>query len=382
MRNAAPYVTLLLLACSAVISQAAGPATQPGPLDRPDVFPIGVWLQGPGNAERYKALGINLYVGLWEGPTAGQLTALEKAQMPVFCDQNAEALRPRWNSLVLGFLQDDEPDNAQSLGDGKGYGPPIPPEQIVERYQKMKTADPRPVMLNLGQGVAWDDYYGRGVRTNKPEDYRQYAAGGDIVSFDIYPVVHEKPVAGKLWYVGKGVQRLVSWTDGKKPVWACIECTHIDNPTVKPTPEQVRSEVWMALIHGARGIVYFSHQFKPKFIEAGLLADPEMAKAVQRINSQIQELAPVIKSAAPETPADATADGPDAGAVAVMTRRHEGKTYVFAVGMTEQTVTARIRLPGVSGDVTVLDEQRQVRATDGSWSDTFKGYEVHLYRKS
>ena len=34
----------------------------------------------------------------------------------------------------------------------------------------------------------------------------------------------------------------------------------------------------MALIHGARGIIYFAHEFKPKFIEAGLLADEEMAR--------------------------------------------------------------------------------------------------------
>jgi len=371
----------LLLACTTVATRAAGPATQPVPLDRPDMFPIGVWLQSPGNAERYKALGINVYVGLWEGPTAAQLMELENAGMPVFCDQNAEALKPRWNSEVLGFLQDDEPDNAQSLGDGKGYGPPVPPEKIVERFRKMHAADPRPVMLNLGQGVAWDGWYGRGDRTNKPEDYPRYAAGGDIVSFDIYPAVHEKPeIAGKLWYVGKGVQRLVKWTDGKKPVWACIECTHIGNARVKPTPEQVRAEVWMAVINGARGILYFSHQFKPKFIEAGLLADPEMSKAVQRINGQIQELAPVIRSAAPEAQAEAKADGADAGAVAVTTRQRDGITYVFAVGMTDQTVTARIRLPGVSGDLTVLDEQRQVRANDGAWSDTFKGYEVHLYK--
>ena len=50
----------------------------------------------------------------------------------------------------------------------------------------------------------------------------------------------------------------------------------------------------MALIRGARGIIYFAHQFKPKFIEAGLLADEEMAAAVGAINKQIQELAPVL----------------------------------------------------------------------------------------
>ena len=34
----------------------------------------------------------------------------------------------------------------------------------------MKQADPdRPVMLNLGQGVAYDNYIGRGVRRNHPD---------------------------------------------------------------------------------------------------------------------------------------------------------------------------------------------------------------------
>src|SRR4051812_7448351 len=55
-------------------------------------FPIAVWLQSPRNAARYKAAGINLYVGLWDGPNAEQLTALETAGMRVICAQNAFAL--------------------------------------------------------------------------------------------------------------------------------------------------------------------------------------------------------------------------------------------------------------------------------------------------
>ena len=50
-----------------------------GPPDDPAHFPIGVWLQSPSNAEKYKASGINMYVGLWQGPTEEQLDALEKA---------------------------------------------------------------------------------------------------------------------------------------------------------------------------------------------------------------------------------------------------------------------------------------------------------------
>src|SRR5690606_13894217 len=40
-----------------------------GPGRTVDTFPIGVWLQAPRNASKYREIGINLYVGLWKGPT-------------------------------------------------------------------------------------------------------------------------------------------------------------------------------------------------------------------------------------------------------------------------------------------------------------------------
>ena len=61
-----------------------------GPCPRPDpsYFPIGVWLQEPDLAPQYRQAGINLYVGLWEGPTAEQLATLAGHGMPVIADQN------------------------------------------------------------------------------------------------------------------------------------------------------------------------------------------------------------------------------------------------------------------------------------------------------
>jgi hypothetical protein len=37
------------------------------PLTDPTFFPLAVWLQDPGNAPKYKDIGINVYVGLWRG---------------------------------------------------------------------------------------------------------------------------------------------------------------------------------------------------------------------------------------------------------------------------------------------------------------------------
>src|SRR4029079_12982118 len=142
-----------------------------------------------------------------------------------------------------------------------------------------------------GQGVTWDQYIGCGVRRKHPEDYAADIRACDIASFDIFPACHDKPdVAGKLWLVADGVSRLRKWAGDERPVWNCIECTHISNPSAKATPQQVKAKVWMSIVRGSRGIDYFLHQFKPTSIEAGLLADQEMPAAVTAINKQIQQL--------------------------------------------------------------------------------------------
>lgn len=377
------YVGVLAWAIGAGAAEPAATPWPHGPPATPEFFPIAVWLQPPARARAYRDAGINLYVGLWRGPTDAQLAALREADMPVICEQNDVGLAHRDDPIIVGWMHGDEPDNAQPLGRGRGYGPPIPPAQIVADYERLRQRDPtRPVLLNLGQGVAWDDWHGRGVRSRHPEDYPEYVQGADIVSFDIYPVTHDRPaVSSNLWYVARGVERLVAWTGGRKPVWSCIECTRISHPTARPTPHQVRAEVWMALIHGARGLIYFVHEWKPRFNESALLDDPEMLAAVTRINRQIHELAPVLNAPAVPDLARvhvAHADAP----VAFTARRHDGAVYIFAVAMRDRPARARFELADQRGAarVRVLGEDREWTARDGVFEDDFTGYAVHLYR--
>jgi hypothetical protein len=382
---------LLTAATCACWLAAAEPATNTspyakwsrGPSTDPSFFPIGVWLQDPANADRYRQAGFNTYVGLWEGPTEEQLSALKKAGLRVICDQNAVGLRHLDDPTIIAWLHGDEPDNAQSLGARFGWSSPIPPEKVVQVYRQFRAADPsRPVFLGLGQGVAWDGWYGRGTRNHHPEDYPQYLAGCDIASFDIYPVVHTSPeVAGKLWFVARGVERLVRWSGGKQIVWNCLECTRISNLNRKATPHQVRCEVWMSLIHGTRGLVYFVHQFKPKFREPALLDDTEMLEAVAALNHQITELAPVLNSPTLTNTATIVSADP-AVPIALLTKQHGGSTYLFAVAMRDGTTTATFTLKDADGEksVEVLGEKRTLTAKKGSFQDHFEPWDVHLYR--
>jgi hypothetical protein len=380
-----PLLLLLLLP-----SLAATPATQPtryenGPPTSPDFFPLTVWLQNPANARRYKELGINVFVGLHRGPTAEQLDALDQAGIHAICHLNQRAQPFINRKTIIAWMHGDEPDNAQPLPGRQGWGPPIPPEKIIADYQRLKQSDPtRPIFLNLGQGVAWDQWHGRGVRTNHPEDYPHYLKGCDIASFDIYPVTHDRPaVAGNLGYVARGVQRLIIWTEGKKPVWCCIETTHISNEKAMPTPAQIKTEVWMAITHGATGIVYFCHEFKPRFIEAGLLAYPDNARAVKEINARIRQLAPILNS---PTRADlATVESSDRDVpISLLAKQHGGSIWLFAVSMRHKPTTASFKLPTLPAgtQVEVLDEARTLTAANAQFTDRFEGYAVHLYRLS
>ncbi len=353
-----------------------------GPSHDPGFFPIAVWLQNPQKAKQYREAGINTYVALWNGPTEEQLAALKSQEMKLICHLNQTARKHLDDPTIIGWMHGDEPDNAQSQGRGKGYGPPIEPAKIVEDYEKLHQADPsRPVMLNLGQGVAWDGYYGRGVRTNHPEDYPQYMKGCDIVSFDIYPAAHShKDISGNLWYVAKGVERLVEWSAGQKVVWNCIECTRIQADT-KASPHQVRCEVWMSLIHGSKGLIYFVHEWKPKFNESALLSDPEMLSAVTSINQQIQRLAPVLNQ--PNLPdAVKISSDPAEVPIATLAKSYHGATYIFAVGLRHGKTTGTFTVNQLKGRkvLEVVDEQRTLSSENGVFQDTFNPWDAHIYR--
>ncbi|HZC25520.1 MAG TPA: hypothetical protein VE287_00770 [Actinopolymorphaceae bacterium] len=348
----------------------------PCPSYDPTFFPIGVWLQEPDLAPDYQQAGINLYVGLWQGPTTEQLATLASHGMPVIADQNPTGLGYGADNPLVGWSHQDEPDNAQPLPEG-GYGPPVDPAVIVDRYHQMQAADPtRPVLLNLGQGVANDDWVGRGPDASL-DDYPKYAKGADLISFDVYPVADGLP----LWLVAKGLDRLRDWSEPDKVIWNFIETTNISG-TNQVTPHQFRAEVWMSLVHGSQGILYFVHRFAPEFDAARLLHDPVMLAAVTETNAQIHRLAPVLNSRSISDDVRVTSADPEVP-IDVMVKRYAGQTYVFAVSMWDAPTRGTFELAGPAGiaaSAVVLDEDRSLSVRHARFEDDFQPYDVHLYK--
>jgi len=354
-----------------------------GPSSSSSFFPISVWLQSPDRAKDYAAIGINTYVGLYQGPTDAMLTTLAAAPMPVACDQNSVGLAHLTDKTIVAWTQQDEPDNAQAATGG-GYGPCISATTIQGLYTQMRGKDStRPVYLNLGQGVA-HDYIGWGSEcaATHPKDYPDYVKAADIVSFDIYPSNDtDTSVHGKLWLVADGVKNLVGWAGSSKPVWNWIECTGMNDPSGKPTPAQVKAEVWMSIVSGSMGIGYFVHQFMPTFDEHALLDDSTMKAAVAAINQQITTLAPVLNTP-PIVGAGTVASSDASVPVEMLMKRQGGATYVFAVAMRGTAVHAKFSAltgVGAASTATVLGENRTVPVAGGAFEDDFPAWGVHLY---
>ena len=356
-----------MLAALAFLAVAVQNPLKPG-----GPIPIAVWLQDPAMATRYKAAGINLCVGLWQGPTEAQLGKLKESGMPVVCDQNAVGLKHLTDPTIAAWMHGDEPDNAQPAPGG-GYGPCIPPQKIVDAFYALKAKDAtRPVLLNLGQGVANDAWIGRGTGA-KLSDYETYVQGCDIVSFDVYPVAGlQKP--DQLGLVARGVDRLVKWTGGRKRVWNCLECTNIDGKG-KPTPDQVAAEAWSALIHGSRGLIYFVHQFQPTFNEHALLDDPAMLAGVTKLNAQIQTFAPRLDDPVDDKVSVLTGVG---GIESRATRRGQ-ETTLFVLSM-QQEVAATLHVDGAVSSIRDLATGQDIHLTFGKPNLRLEPLKLHIIR--
>ena len=185
--------------------------------------------------------------------------------------------------------------------------------------------------------------------------------------------------------------------DYKKPIYAAIETcggSRWITPSKQrhPYPYEIRCEVWMAIIHGAKGIVYFTHSWvEPS--EIGNLnsklkrgqskyytqfgVPPENQKELKKINAQITRLTPVIYS--PDVNGKVSVESN--GEIKIMVKEYENKMYIFAVNMKMKNDEATFKVSGLKTGtkINVDEENRFIEAKDGEFTDKFSEYAVHIY---
>jgi hypothetical protein len=356
----------------------------------PSFFPIGVWLQLPSHAMELANLGVNIYIGNNAGTDslmASDLATLKGLGMYAIIGQDSVGLANIDDTTIIGWwMTPDEPDNAQPASSG-GYGPDVPPATLVTRYNSYKAADStRPIYLGLGQGVAYPDYEGRG--SNAPAE-SGYVPASDIIAFDIYPYnncsgdTNEKVTCGEFWLNALGIDNLHQWANRNQAAWTDFETTVINAGTTDgPTPVQTASEVWLALIHSANGVIYFIDSWNPSFREDAIFETPAMVTAVTALNKQITSLAPELNSATLPNMVTVTTTSDGGATVDTMVKANGTSLYVFSAISRDGTATSKYAITDMTGNgvATVVGESRTIDIVAGTFSDTFAANGVHIYQ--
>jgi len=361
-------------------SKLPQPKFAPSPLDDPSFFPIGVWLQPAGKAAEYKKMGVNVFYGGERSyPNPAGKTWLDAIQKEgaygiiSYSEQNvAEKLQE--HPAMMGWHVDDEPDQSREGVPAVSY------DAIAVLLAKVRAAAPaKPLFMNLSCGVADERWIGRGLRD---ADYPRYCSLADVISYDIYPCNSLGADGPERFHmVAKGMDRLRKWTDGRKPLWFILEINRFtrnaETDTRSPTPDEVKSQMWMAIVHGARGLTFFCHSWFGESTYSRI--EPDMREGLTKYTAEIHSLATVLNS---PTLTDAVKVEPTMGGrVDTLVKKLDGTTYVFAVNMYRKAEKPTISVAGAAdGQAEVLFENRTVEVKGGKIVDDFAPYAVHRYK--
>jgi hypothetical protein len=364
----------------------------------PDYFPVAVWYESvldDTDIAKDKSAGLNTYIELTESSDPG---LVRRSGMRAI----TSGARKGHGNETVGWVVADEADMWGGAGDGKWTGKWPGQGEVCatktpcgfDAMQQLTDGLPdrsRLLYSNYGKGVMfWQNDQDAAKFVN------QYTS---IVSADVYwytdPYVCKAPAEGpgigvksstcrRSANYGRTMDRLraLDGTDGKRqPVFAFVEVGHpfSEDDSLTTTGSQAAGAVMNSLIHEARGVIYFNHNFGGSCLSQHVLRDScgaEARPAVAEVNKQIGSLAPVLNTQSYEWTFNAELD--------TMLKAHDGSYYVFAMpGRTGGTGEQKLVLPtGLSAEkAEVLFENRTVPVTGGAISDTFsKEFSYHVYK--
>jgi len=354
-------------------------------------LPIMSWLQSTRIYGKLRGLNFNTFCGTRKPKEATDAAKAAGGYMiPGFSEDVVG------HSHLLAWIHGDEPDMPRKQED-KSFKPRSNPSDVLAKYQQIKAADKsRPVFVTF-TGYFMRESTGKFTEAQKLTIYPALIRACDVVGFDTYPI-YGSGRPGRINWPAYGVTRLRELAGPKRPIYAWIETskgskwmTYSKQPDVLPI--HTRHEVWGAIIRGATAIGYFTHAWRPKFKEFAPTA--EMQEELKRLNGQLTRLAPDILAAPTTRHVRMTIEGGLQCHLKATERK--GTLTIFAqnqdIGIDEKTAKqfqpiaprggkATFTVAGLKAGATieVVDENRTITASGGSFVDAFGPLAEHIYR--
>ena len=362
----------------------------------PNFFPVGVWFEAvteQSQVDADKAFGINTYV---------ELTGNSDLPLVEANGQNALiSYRSGAGNETKGFISLDEAD--MYFGPGNGAWDRANFRCVVNNVSCGYTAMAEMKALHpAGDGRFDYANYGKGVMMwEGPAQAAGFVNNyTTVTSADLYFYTDSNLCPGEAGaYLGipanlcqrsanygmviDKMRALDGFDNVRQPIWGFVEDGHpfTDIPATTIMPNQLAGAVYSSLIHEARGIIYFNHNF------GGTCAGnqhsmrdncyPATNAKIIQVNQQIKDLAPILNTQSLAYVANPYLD--------TMFKKYDGSYYLFSMTSLETpTGSHTLRLPADianASSVEVLFENRTLPVTNGTFTDTFANeYTYHVYK--
>jgi hypothetical protein len=162
--------------------------------------------------------------------------------------------------------------------------------------------------------------------------------------------------------------------DSSRPIWTGVQAYRKPRATARyPTPAEYRAQAYLAIIHGAKGLMWYGGS-----VTGGLFLDPaaghwEDLKALAR---ELRDLEPVLETHSQPPPTILPTDAP----VSVTLKHVPGRRVLLSANRSLSTVEVTLIIPDpVSGEVIARGENRTIAVSEGRVHDRFAPLEVHVY---
>ena len=256
-------------------------------------------------------------------------------------------------AALIGYYMVDEPNHTLAPHSPDGTG-----EAICSRlFDTAKRSDPhRMVWATFGRRVT-------------------FANGYDIGAVHSYwcPSKGEGPMS----VVGPVKAAVAHAARHRRPAWFVAQAGRWSGGEVPLTPREQRCQVYLALIQGVKGVVWWGYSYRPPDDAAWL--------EIKRLASELKRLGPILLSDGRTTrlPIDSASAAPDAAPMPLhaLLKEHDERQYLIAANPTQRprTMLCTLSRPPGAPSVNVLFEDRSITASGGSFRDTFAGYATHVY---
>ena len=186
----------------------------------------------------------------------------------------------------------------------------------------------------------------------------------DIMTTGVY-MSYGVPLSRLVWETD---MTMAAAAEADKPGMAIPCAGRFSGSEREYTPGEQRSQSYLCLIHGGRGIIWFI--YRPMY--SGLWEE------LKRVTGEIKQLSPILLSPTPEQTVKIE---PEDSPVHILLKQYGGKTYLITANSRHLPTQVTFRLPGLleGKKIKVVFENREVKSGKEQFSDSFSGYASHVY---